>query len=214
MPKQAVIFDMDGVLTDSEPFYAKAVNETLAGTPHFLTEEDHRAVMGSSIDDTWQWVMRRFNLEGDIRDWKARYNASVLRILSQRAEPTPGVHEILAAFEARGMKIGLATSSLRVWVDAILARLGLTGRFQSIASADMVQRTKPDPDLYLLAAKGLAVPPSACVAIEDSPRGIQAAKNAGILTIALRTGPTAHMDISAADHVIDRLPAFDLSWLA
>jgi len=213
MKKQAVIFDMDGVVTDSEPFYNEAVNEVLRPLGHELSAEDHRAIMGSSIDYTWSWVVRRFGLEDDIERWKAQYDGAVLALLSAKVEPAPGLYVLLERLEARGVKIGLATSSQRNWVDAVLERLQVSGRFQAIATTEMVREAKPAPDLYLLAAAHLGAAPAACLAIEDSPRGIQSARAAGMTTIGVRTQAIAHLDLSAADRVIDSLEKFDLAWL-
>ncbi|MSQ25019.1 MAG: HAD family phosphatase [Dehalococcoidia bacterium] len=213
MKKQAVIFDMDGVITDSEPFYAEAVNVVLAERGLALTEENHRAIMGSSIDYTWQWVMDHFHLPGKISQWKAPYDRAVVDILSRKVERAPGLMELLDAITQRKLKIGLATSSQLNWAETVLARLKVRDRFLTIATAEMVAEAKPAPDLYLFAARQLGVAPAACIAIEDSPRGIGSAKNAGITTVAVRTPSTEGMDISAADYIIDSLGEFDLRWL-
>lgn len=210
---QAVIFDMDGVITDSEPLYAEALNVVLLHTGHVLTEKDHAAIMGSSIDETLRYVIQRFQLNGGVDKWTAAYSSAVEGVLSAKAEPTTGIYELLDALRDRGLRIGLASSSRQRWVKAVLTKLGLEGRFTAVAACEMVPEAKPAPDLYLLAARTLGVPPAACIALEDSPRGIRAGKAAGMLTIALRTGPTAGMDISAADHIIDTLGDFPLAWL-
>ncbi len=213
MKKQAVIFDMDGVVTDSEPLYAAAVNAALAEEGISISREDHLAIMGSSIDYTWEWVIAKFNLDHGLDYWKARYDKAVLRLLSEGAEPMPGIYRLLDRLEEAGVKIGLATSSQRHWVEAGLGGPGLAGGFGSVASCEMARNAKPAPDLYLLAADGLGVPPEACLAIEDTPRGIQAAKAAGMVTIALRNEAMPPMDLSAADHVSDSLEQFDFAWL-
>lgn len=213
MKFQAVIFDMDGVLTDSEPLYAEAMNVVLKSTGSVLTDEDHEAIMGSSIAETWEWAHKRFSLSGKPPDWLQAYDKAVVELLSTRAEPNPGIHSLLDEIEERGVKIGLASSSQHNWVLAVLKRLGIEGRFRAVAACEMVKEAKPAPDLYLLAASKLRVDPGACIALEDSPRGIRAGKAAGMRTIALRTGPTARMDISHADHIIDRLEDFPLAWL-
>ncbi len=213
MRKQAVILDMDGVLTDSEPLYAEAVNVALHETGFTMSSTDHQAIMGSSIDYTWEWVVDRFGLDRDLAYWKARYEKAVLRLLTERAPPMPGIYRLLDRLEERGLKLGLASSSQANWVEAVLSRLGITDRFGSVAACDMVQHAKPAPDLYLLAARKLDVAPAACVAIEDSPRGVQAAKSAGMVAVALRSATMPHMDLSAADHVSDSLDDFDFSWL-
>ena len=214
MKKQAVIFDMDGVITDSEPLYAEAINEVLASHGHVLTPDDHRAVMGSSIDDTWAYVARRFDIDGPLDPWKAAYDEAVVRLLGSKTEPALGLFELLDALHRLGVKVGLATSSKAVWVEAVLDRLGANGRFQATATCEEVAGAKPDPDLYLLAARKLSVAPERCLAIEDTPRGIRSAKAAGITTVAVRTESTAGLAISEADFIIESLAGFDFSWLA
>ena len=213
MKKQAVIFDMDGVITDSEPYYVQAVNVVLADQGLAMTEEDHLAIIGSSIDYTWEWVVRRFGLKEGPEHWKPRYDQAVLHLLSQNATPAPGLYLLLEQLERRNIRIGLASSSQSNWVEAVLVRLGVLARFGALATSGMVANAKPAPDLYLLAAQKLQVEPGGCIAVEDTPRGLQAARSAGMTTIAVRTESTAQMDLSAADRTIDSLEAFDLSWL-
>ena len=205
---------MDGVITDSEPFYSEAVNVVLAKEGVALTDEDHRSIMGSSINFTWQYVIDRFELAGTVEDWKPAYDRAVVEVLSAKVVPADGLDWLLGSLKDRGVRIGLATSSQRNWVDAVLQRLGVTEAFESIASSDMVRAAKPAPDLYLLAASKLGVAPELCLAVEDTPRGIGSARAAGMMTIAVRTQSTAGMDVSAAEYVIDGLSEFDLDWLS
>ena len=214
MTKQAVIFDMDGVITDSEPLYSEAVNVVLAPEGLTLSDDDHRAIMGSSIRYTWRYVIDRFGLAGDVEDWTPAYDVAVAEVLGANAVAADGLEWLLGGIQERGLRIGLATSSRTNWTHAILKRLGVTDAFEAIATSDMVDAAKPAPDLYLLAAGKLAVSPERCLALEDTPRGIASAKAAGMTAIAVRTESTAGMDISAADYAIDRLTDFDFSWLA
>ncbi len=211
--KRAVIFDMDGVITDSEPFYAEAINVVLASHGHVLTRDDHRAIMGSSIDYTWEYVIAHFKLNGDVDNWKRQYDKAVVDILRVKAEPALGLYWLLDELDRRKVPFALATSSQPNWAQTITRKLKVEGRFRFIATADMVQHAKPAPDLYLFAARNLDIPPADCLAIEDSPRGIGSAKAASMTTIAIRTPHTAGMDISKADHVIATLHDFDFSWL-
>jgi len=212
--KQAVIFDMDGVITDSEPLYSEAVNLVLAKAGASLTDEDHRAIMGSSIDFTWQYVIDRFGLEGTLEDWKPSYDHAVVELLSSNVIASDGLGWLLNALKSLGIRIGLATSSQRNWVEAVLSRLAVTDAFDAIATTEMVEQAKPAPDVYLLAATKLGIGPERCIAIEDTPRGIASAKSAGMFVIAVRTGSTAQMDVSAADQVIDNLGHFEMDWLS
>jgi HAD superfamily hydrolase (TIGR01509 family) len=212
--KRAVIFDMDGVITDSEPFYAEAINIVLAGHGHVLTTEDHRAIMGSSIDYTWEFVVSRFKLGGDVAQWKRLYDTAVVDILKVKPEPAPGLYWLLDELEKRKVPIALATSSQLNWAQTITRKLKVEHRFRFIATADMVPHAKPAPDLYLFAAGKLGLPPADCLAIEDSPRGISSAKAAKMTAIAIRTPHTVGMDISKADRIISSLREFDFTLLA
>lgn len=205
---------MDGVITDSEPLYNEAVNVVLAPEGLTLSDDDHRAIMGSSIRYTWRYVIDRFGLAGEVEDWTPAYDVAVAEVLSANAVAAEGLEWLLGGIKKRGLRIGLATSSRTNWTEAILKRLGVTEDFEAIATTDMVDAAKPAPDLYLLAAGKLGVSPERCLALEDTPRGIASAKAAGMTAVAVRTESTAGMDISAADYAIDRLTDFDFAWLA
>ena len=172
---------MDGVITDSEPLHAEAMDLVLGQRGFHLNDGDHEAIIGSNIDDTWRYLTGRY--------------------------------ELMEGLEERGIKLGLATSSVDRWVQAVFTSLRVTGRFAAVATGDMVTEGKPAPDLYKLAARQLGQSPAACLAIEDTPRGIASAQAAGMPTVAVRTVSTAHMDVSSAEHVIDSLRDFDFAWL-
>ena len=214
MTKQAVIFDMDGVITDSEPLYGEAVNVVLAREGLALTDDDHRAIMGSSIGYTWRYVIDRFGLAGGVDDWTPAYDIAVAEVLGANAVAAEGLEWLLDGLKERGVRIGLATSSQATGPTPCSNASASTGAFEAIAASDMVEAAKPAPDLYLLAAGKLGVAPERCLAIEDTPRGIASAKAAGMDAVAVRTESTAGMDISAADYAIDRLSDFDFAWLS
>ena len=214
MPSErAVIFDMDGVIVDSEPLYAEALDAVFGRLGIALNPADHRAVIGKSVAFTWEYLIDRFELDGDIRDWLPIYDQSVSNVLSKKATAAHGLHRLLDCLKANGVHIGLATGSTTKWANIILNRLGVVAYFEAVATSDMVLESKPAPDLYLLAASKLGIPPGICLALDDTPNGIAAANAAGMTTIAFRTESTADMDISAANYVIDRLDEFDLTWV-
>lgn len=209
----AVIFDMDGVVTDSEPLFAEAIDAVLCDYGLTMSQQDHLEIMGSSIDYTWNYLLAKHSLDGSLEQWKARYDIAVSSILGQKATSSDGLYQLLDELERREIPIALATSSQLNWVKAVLNRLDLENRFLAIATADMVNQAKPAPDLYLLAAMKLNIPPGLCLAIEDSPRGLSAAKAAGMKTVAVHTKSTANLDVSEADYTIDSLEHFDYAWL-
>ena len=159
-------------------------------------------------------MIDRFGLEGTLEDWKPSYDHAVVELLSSNVIASDGLGWLLNALKSLGIRIGLATSSQRNWVEAVLSRLAVTDAFDAIATTEMVEQAKPAPDVYLLAATKLGIGPERCIAIEDTPRGIASAKSAGMFVIAVRTGSTAQMDVSAADQVIDNLGHFEMDWLS
>ena len=212
-PIEAVIFDMDGVLADSEPLYHLSLNQVLQAHGHSLTDEDNRIILGTTVDFTWQTLKERFRLDGEIENWIGVYDEVLLKNLKENIEPSPGLYALLDSLDARGLPFGLASSSQANWVDVILTILGVKERFRVVMSGDMVTNGKPAPEIYLTAAGKLGVEPARCLVFEDSPHGIQAGKAAGMTVVAVLTDMTRDMDVSLADHHIESLSDFDLALL-
>ena len=122
-----------------------------------------------------------------------------------RLTPMPGVLAALDALDEAGIPCAVASNSDRAWVDRVLEIVGLTSRFRVIATADEVEHPKPAPDVYLLAAQRLGVPPQHCAAFEDSPRGLAAAHAAGMFTVAVPTALTQHFAFEQAHHLVESL---------
>lgn len=213
---KAVVFDLDGVLWDGEPLYHEAFNVVLRPYGHSiaLTDPDYVQIIGTSVEAAWEWMRDRFGLEESRSVFYRAYNAAVMDLLKEPRDPLPGVRELLTELEIRGIPIGLASASLRNWVDATLTGLGLNGDFAATVTASEVERSKPAPDLYLKAAERLDVDPADCLAFEDTPSGIASAQTAGMFAVQVRASSTALPPIPEADMVIDKYSEFDLSLLA
>jgi mannitol-1-/sugar-/sorbitol-6-/2-deoxyglucose-6-phosphatase len=174
-----VIYDMDGVLTDSEPLWKIAMEDVFKSVGCPLTKEDFQRTVGLRIDEViayWYHVAPWQNASP-----KEVENAIVNRmieLLTARATPLPGVVESLEFFSSKGLKIGLATSSYQVLIDCILDTLQIRHFFQTVHSAEYELFGKPHPAVYLTAAKNLDVDPRRCMVIEDSLNGIISGKAA------------------------------------
>ena len=212
-PIEAVIFDMDGVLADSEPLYHLSMNQVLQAHGHSLTDEDNRIILGTTVTHTWQWLKDRFGLDGQIEDWIGVYDRIILKNLKENVEPSPGLYDLLDSLKTRGLPIGLASSSQANWVDSVLTTLDVKDRFSVVVSGDMVTNGKPAPEIFLKAAGELGAEPSRCLVFEDSPHGIQAGKSAGMMVVAVLTDLTRDLDLSLADRRIESLSDFDFSLL-
>jgi len=210
---RAVIFDLDGVIWDGEPLYHDAFNVVLAPYGHTVTELDYSQIIGLSVEAAWNWVRHHFSLTESPTVFYRIYNNAVLNLMRQPREPLSGVADLLKQLKARGIQVGIASASLRQWVDTTLDGLGLNGAFTTTVTASEVEHSKPAPDLYLAAAKRLGVPPADCLAFEDTPSGIASAKAAGMFAVQVRASSMALPPLSEADMVIDKYVDFDMSVL-
>ncbi len=210
---QAVIFDMDGVLADSEPVFHDGINALLAPYGKVMSAELHVAIMGRSVESTWQLLIEALGLPGGIGDYIPAYDREMCARLSKVTQALPGAPELVRRLREAGVPVAVASSSWRSWIDALLGGIGLLDAFDAIASATEVEHPKPAPDLYLLAASKLGVEPARCVAIEDTPTGLRAAKAAGMFAVQVRSASTAFPALAEADLVLETLVDFDVGLL-
>jgi HAD superfamily hydrolase (TIGR01509 family) len=208
-----VIFDMDGVIADSEPTYTEAMNAVLAPLGKHVSPELQRRLMGHSVAATWDTLRRELSLAPDTGGLVREYDRELCRLLALIHDTLPGVTELIEALKQRGAPVGLASSSWPGWIEALLGGTGLKHAFDAVVSAKEVAHGKPSPDVYLLAAEKLGVAPESCIAVEDTPTGLSAAKAAGMLAMQVRSASTAFPTLPEADVVIESLLEFDVRLL-
>lgn len=204
----AVIFDMDGVLADTEPRNEQALATVLARRGARMSDDEYRGLVGLSNDASWAWMTQRFGLVDATADLQDEYLREVLPLLTT-VLPSPGAATLVGELRTAGIRLGVASSSPRPAVEAILGALGVAGSFDVVVSGEEVSAGKPAPDIFLLAAARLDVPPRGCVVIEDSPHGLEGARRAGMFTIALRTRYTSGQELRA-DVIINSLEELTL----
>ncbi len=201
-PYRAVVFDLDGLLVETETIWMEAKVRLFRAHGVEFSIEDHRAVFGTSEDFTAKTFLRRFGLDETKKAGMVEeYLGLAEGLFAAGVATRPGAIEIVAALRGRVL-LGLASNTRRELVDLILDHAGLTGCFEAIATGDEA-RPKPEPDVYTLACARLGVDPADAVAIEDSPTGIRAAKAAGMTCIAVPSDPEVH--IAGADRVVPSL---------
>lgn len=208
---QAVVFDMDGVLVDSEPLWHEAEREVFSRCGLELSVADCQQTTGVRIDTVVaHWRARRPECFVDVDD-AAVVDAIVAAVVARvraRAEPMRGAREAVAWCHERGLRVGLASSSPMVLIDAVLERLQLRALFQTVQSAELLPRGKPDPLVYQLACKALGVDVAAACAVEDSSSGIRAGVAAGMYVVAVPDrAAAAPAALGEAHAVIDDLTA-------
>lgn len=187
-PVRGAIFDLDGTLVDNMPLHAEAfaIFVSRHGLPQ-LTIEDRTRLDGRRNRDIFPDLFGRSLSDAELAAF-ATEKESLYRTLSKgRLATLAGLDRLLVRLEALGVPAAIATSAPPENVKHTLTELGLLHQFAAIARSDLVPRGKPWPDVFLEAARQLAVSPSACVAFEDAPAGIAAAAAAGMRTVAMAT---------------------------
>ncbi len=190
----AVIFDLDGLMADSEPLSWWAWEQVLACYGHRLDAHTFSSLQGLRVEDYVALICARFSLPISPEEALAIRERLVLEAIPTRLQAQPGLYQLLDELEARGLPLGIATSSSREHARLSIQTLGIGERFQALATGDEVLKGKPAPDLYLIAAERLGVSPTRCLALDDSPRGIEAAIAAGMFAVAVPTVWTASLE--------------------
>jgi HAD superfamily hydrolase (TIGR01509 family) len=179
-----VLFDMDGLLVDTEPLWFETEGEVMARLGAPWTKQDQERLLGGSMDNTVGYLLSKATRAAppaEVARWMT--DGMLRRAAEGRVTVRPGARELLTAVAAAGIPYALVTGSERPFTGAVLASTGF--RFPVTVTGDDVTRTKPDPEPYLLAAKLLGASPEQCVALEDSPNGVTSATSAGCRVIAV-----------------------------
>ncbi len=205
---QAVIFDMDGVLIDSEPLWRKAMIKGFTGAGMPFTEADCRKTMGIRIGEVVTYWLSHYGV-GHIHPpvLEQAIVAHLLELIAAEGTMLPGIAEILALCHEKGLKTGLATSSSNQLMQAVLKKLELETTFHAMVSAELMPYGKPHPLVFLTCAGQLQVAPANCLVIEDSLNGVIAAKAAQMTVIAVpEPGHQKREKFIVADYCIDTMP--------
>ncbi|MEG1432658.1 HAD family hydrolase [Eubacterium sp.] len=199
---KAIIFDMDGVIIDSEGVYKKIEGEMYRDLGIEMSQEEALMNMGMGIHNWWKKLQVKYQLKEDpkaLADQEVQAYLDYLFDDKQEKRFMDGIGESLAALSERGYRLGVASGSDAVAVDRVLAISGLQEYFTARITASDVVVCKPDPEIFLKAAEALEVTPGECLVIEDSYNGILAAKAAGMGCLAYTSAPEGMVDYSLAD---------------
>jgi HAD superfamily hydrolase (TIGR01509 family) len=214
-PIEAVVFDMDGVIVDTEHLWDEVREELTDEWGGRYTPEAQQAMMGMS---SREWSRYLHEVVG-LREPPEAINSEVVRRMLTRYETelpvVPGAVEAVHRLAAAGYRLGLASSSNRELIDVVLRELEVTELFGVTVSSEEVARGKPAPDVYLEAADRLGVDPTRCAAVEDSASGIRAARAAGMRVLAYpnRHYPPARDVLASAHATLDSLADLDANVL-
>ena len=215
MPICGVIFDMDGVLVDSEEWICRAAIAMFAEHGVEVYPEDFLPFVGAGENRYLGGVAEKYGFDIDIERDKARTYAIYTDMVSGRLEPLPGVHDFFEKCRGRGLRLGLATAADRIKMEVNLREIGLPPEdFDAAVNGLDVTNKKPDPEIFLLAAEKMEVDPASCLVVEDSLNGILAGRAAGARCLGLTTSfPKQELQAKGADWTAPDLSTAPLACL-
>ncbi|SFW49209.1 haloacid dehalogenase superfamily, subfamily IA, variant 3 with third motif having DD or ED/haloacid dehalogenase superfamily, subfamily IA, variant 1 with third motif having Dx(3-4)D or Dx(3-4)E [Sinomicrobium oceani] len=202
--RKHVIFDMDGVLVDSEPVHMQILAEVLREMGVEITKEYHFTLVGMGALMLWEKLKKDFGLQGDPKDLLEAHKAYFFEVIGDRdIPPTSGISELLDRLRASGYNLSLGSSSPVKLIDIFMDKVNLREYFDYVVSSEHVANGKPFPDIFLKISELYGIAPESFVVIEDSRNGVKAARAAGMQCIGYRNENSGNQDLSAADLLID-----------
>lgn len=207
---RAVVFDMDGVIVDSEAQWKALEQAFYQSALPAWREEYHEQLVGLGVEDVYDLLVREHGLSMGKVEFLDRSDEVARKVYLERVECAEGFLDLARGLKHRRIRTAIASSSPERWIRLVVERFALSPLLDAVVSADDVGgKTKPRPDIYLETAARLDLPTGECLAIEDSSVGLLAAKRAGLKTAGLRTADNAGQDLSAADFELASLSGLD-----
>ena len=208
---KAVIFDMDGVIVDSEPIYFQSDRMTINHYDKVISDEELNNYVGISNQVMWTELRDKHKLIASVEELLEKQLFYKKHLIANiKFEPIDGIRQLLDEIKGNGIRIGLASSSSKDFINFILNNIGLMEYFEVIVSGEDVKRGKPSPDIFQKAAGLLEVDPLDCLVIEDSGHGVKAAKLAQMKCIGFNNPNSGKQDLSLADAIVNSIAEIDL----
>ncbi|MDP4143303.1 MAG: HAD family hydrolase [Bacillota bacterium] len=209
---EAVIFDMDGVIIDSEPIHFEVDKCTLKHCDIDILDEELNEYVGMTNPEMWSRLREKYNIILSVEELIKLQMELKLTILDERdVVPIDGVTALLKELKDNNIKIALASSSPREFIMAVLKKFNIEEYFIKILSGEEVTKGKPAPDIFQEVSRMLEVKPEKCIVIEDSRNGVKAAKAADMKCIGFKNINSGNQDLSKADLMVDSLEEVNLA---
>lgn len=200
---KAVIFDMDGVIINSESIHFKIECRSFELLGINVPDKEHYSYVGATLDELWKRVALRHHLKKSAEELTEFHIKQVLDgFSSMDLSPIIGFDKIVNDLKKHGIKMALASSSPRQLINIILNKLNLSNCFDIIVSGEEVERSKPAPDIFIKAREMLDISRENCVIIEDSHNGLMAANAAGIKCVGFQNPDSGVQDLRCADLIV------------
>ena len=208
---KTVIFDMDGVIVDTEPVHKYAYYQHFNELGIEVSEQLYASFTGNSTRNVFQKIKDTFNLEHDVEELILRKRHLFNEAFDTKPdlELIEGVHDLIKNLHGNGMQLILASSASKSTINRVFTRFDLYPYFTHTVSGEDFPKSKPGPAIFLHAASLSVVPKEHCIVIEDSTNGVQAAKSADIFCIGYHSDNSKHQDLSLADHIIHDFSEID-----
>lgn len=211
---KAVIFDMDGVIIDSEPIHFETDMETMKYLGCNILKEELEKYVGTTNEYMFSDIKKNYNIQKSVEDI-INYRAKIIKnkIVQSDLEPIEGIRELLSELQKKNIPAAIASSSPKDFINVVVSKFKLQEYFKYIVSGEEVANGKPAPDVYIETAKKLGVSPKDCTVIEDSKNGVLAAKSAGMRCIGFQNVNSGNQDLSKANIIVKSIAEIKLSYL-
>lgn len=211
---KAVIFDMDGVIIDSEPLHLEVCIDLFKKLGLNFCEKEYSTFIGVSNTSMWTTLKEKYNLKQSLEELvEIQAKANLDCIKGKDISPIAGVRELLSELKSNNIKIALASSSPVEGIELVLSKFNIREYFSDVVSGEGLKRGKPAPDIFLKAAELIGIEPENCAVVEDSNHGVSAAKAAGMKCLGFQNTNSGNQDISKADVIVNTMREVNLCLL-
>ena len=201
---KAIIFDMDGLMIDSERLYRQAQHDIARQFDKIMTEEIRMKMMGRKPIESLRLFVKELDIPMDPAELLEKRNDVMREKLKNDLVPMPGLTHIIDTFHGK-LKLAVCTGAQEEFLDIVVDQLGIRDKFAVLQNSDDIENGKPHPEIYLKTCQRLGLPPGECIVLEDALNGVLAGKRAGCYVIAVPTEYTKDQDFEAADFIADSL---------
>ena len=208
---RAVIFDMDGVIAETEHIHIEAEKQTMLKYGIKISEDELHKYTGTTARSMFTDLIKKYKLDTTFNKIFNEKEKILFKLLDEDVQPTKDVIDLLHRLREIGIKLGIASSSHKRLVEYVLKKLKIIHLFDSVVSAEDVMNSKPDPEIFLLSADRLKVNPAECLVVEDSKLGVEAAKKAKMKCLGYQNPNSGNQDLSNADLVTDNFSKIDIT---
>jgi beta-phosphoglucomutase family hydrolase len=211
--RKAVIFDMDGVIAETEHAHIVAEKQTMLKYGIKISEDELHEYTGTTAKVMFTSLIKKHRLDTTFDRIFKEKEEILFKLLEEDVQPTKGVIDLLRKLRKMKVKLAVASSSHKRMIEYVLKKLEIIDFFDSIVGAEDIDRSKPDPEIFLISAKRLNVKPEECIVVEDSKLGVEAAKKAGMKCLGYVNPSSGKQDLSKADFVAGDFCKLDIQKL-